>query len=153
MPQTDETRARSTEPASRTTDSGDNHQQDRRPVDSDRYAALTGINLAAVTAWATPLLLPGLPTLGSPRWCDLPDGDPAKLSAAVRAGVAYVVETASLPESLARQLMLEDLEVAERIKSVAFDVSSAARWSAQARRIADRHAFELANPWVKRVTA
>lgn len=111
--------------------------------------------LAAVRAWAAPILdtHSGTPTLGSSAWCELDDDDPLRVVAAVRAGVAWVVETWSLPERLAADLRAADLDVVARVRSAGLDVADGTEWSEQSAQIRRRADWIATHPWTKRVTA
>lgn len=120
-----------------------------------KHVPQTPIDLAAVHAFhvRTIGLLPELSACGSPAWVALPDDDPRKLAALMRAGLCWITETALLPRTLADELAAADIDVRARLKAMSVDVAGAMNWSAAADRITRRREFEDANPWAKRVSA
>jgi hypothetical protein len=76
--------------------------------------------------------------LGTPAWCALPDGDPAKIAALYDAAQHWA-------------LRLETCQQAECEASRA--VSAAADWSATAREMLSRNEFYAQRPWLKRVSS
>jgi len=75
------------------------------------------------------------PTAGTPEWCALPDGDPAKTAALLDAARHWV-------------LRVETCQAAECEASHA--ISAAADWRAVAGKIKDRHEFYSERPWLRR---
>lgn len=108
-------------------------------------------NAPLVKAWAADFLddLPYVPTAGSAEWAALDDYDPAKLAAVVRAGVAWVTETAQLPQRLAEQLDAENRDLAERFKAASIDVFVGTDWG----HVTEHNRWLAANPWAKRVAS
>jgi hypothetical protein len=85
--------------------------------------------LAAVRSW---------PTVGTPAWCDLDDGDPAKLAALLDAARHWALRVETCQQQLAE---------ASR------DVSAAEDWPGIAHQIFGRAQFYAERPWLKRATA
>ena len=83
------------------------------------------------------------PLAGSPDWCELGDGSPAKLLAVLVAGSRWVLES-----DLAAR---EDRRHA--LKDAAVEVSDAADWSAVAKRVRDRDAAIRSGAYIERVVA
>lgn len=107
-------------------------------------------NAPLVKAWAADFYdLPYVPTAGSAEWAALDDYDPAKLAAVVRAGVAWVTETAQLPQRLAEQLDAENRDLAERFKAASIDVFVGTDWG----HVTEHNRWLAANPWAKRVAS
>lgn len=77
-----------------------------------------------------------LPLLGTPAWCELPGGDPAKLAAVLDGGCRWAL-----------RLELGQEALAEASRAVA----AAADWRAVAAEMTQRQAFRAANPWANRV--
>ncbi len=78
------------------------------------------------------------PTVGTPEWCGLPDGAPAKIAALYDAAQHWA-------------LRLETCQQAECEASHA--VSAACDWGHISRQIRDRAEFYSARPWLKRATS
>jgi Protein of unknown function (DUF2742) len=78
------------------------------------------------------------PTAGTPEWCALPNGSPAKWAALLDGARHWAlrVETCQLVECQASS-----------------DVSAAADWSAIGQKIRQRNQFFAAKPWLKRVAS
>lgn len=83
------------------------------------------------------------PAAGSPAWCDLADGDKAKLIAVLHAGTRAVLE-----DSLAA---LADRRQA--IKEAAVEVAQADDWTAVARRVRDRDQALKSGAYIERMGA
>lgn len=132
-------------------------KDDAKQADSGHSSAWGSFGLPdapLVKAWAADFLdLPDIPTAGSTEWAALDDYDPAKLAAVVRAGVAWVTETAQLPQRLAEQLDAENRDLAERFKTGAQTVSRAVDWVGLSRRAKDRSDFIAENAWARRVAS
>lgn len=79
-----------------------------------------------------------LPLIGSHSWLALPDGDPRKVGAVWLAADWQVLHIELDQDARADALQ---------------DVSDAADWHAIGRHGRDKAAFEVANPWAKRVVA
>ena len=77
------------------------------------------------------------PMVGTPAWCQLDDGDPAKTAALLDAARHWA-------------LRIDTLQAAQCEASRA--VSAAEDWSAIAAHIKDRREFYAERPWLKRVT-
>jgi Protein of unknown function (DUF2742) len=78
------------------------------------------------------------PMAGSPEWCALPDGDPAKLAAIYDAARHWA-------------LRVETCQQAECEASHA--ISAAADWSAHARAWLSHNEFYAEKPWMRRRAA
>jgi hypothetical protein len=78
------------------------------------------------------------PTLGTPLWCVLADGHPAKLSAVL-----------NLAEAVAYSIA--HMQVAEAEASQA--ISGSADWTTIARAVRQRTEFGTEKPWARRVVA
>ncbi len=77
------------------------------------------------------------PTVGTPQWCELDDGDPRKLAA---------IFDAAQHHALRLELNQEAHAQASR------DIAAAVDWPALAREINQRTDFYAARPWLKRVS-
>jgi Protein of unknown function (DUF2742) len=78
------------------------------------------------------------PTAGTPEWCALPDGDPAKIAALCDAAHHHALRI-----EMAQQAMAE----ASR------DLSAATDWSAVSREIRQRNSFYAERPWLRRAAS
>jgi hypothetical protein len=85
--------------------------------------------LARVGSW---------PMVGTPTWCALPDGDPAKLAALYDAAQHWALRLETNQQALAE---------------TSRDVSAAADWSAIGQQIRNRVEFYAERPWLRRETA
>jgi hypothetical protein len=64
-----------------------------------------------------------IPTYGSPEWEQVPDGDPRRLAAVVRAAECWRLD--SEPEAVRRRLVEDDWLVRYRIRAAGLDVHEA----------------------------
>lgn len=85
--------------------------------------------LAVVGSW---------PTAGTPAWCALPDGDPAKIAALCDAARHWALR----------------LELNQEARADASQgVSGAVDWAKLSREIQQRSDFREARPWAKRMVS
>lgn len=135
---------------------GSDYLTNSHPDSTPPAGLIAGLpDVAAVREWAAQIFenACGIPVFGSPAWCGLDDDDPLRVVSAIRAGVAWVVETHSLRERLAAELRAADLDVVARVRAASLDVAGGTEWSEQARQIRQRADWLAAHPWAKRVTA
>ncbi|MCM3894309.1 hypothetical protein ND991_03625 [Gordonia sputi] len=98
------------------------------------------------------LLVPS-PQFATADWLALQPTDPQWLASIARAALAWAHETDQLPTSLAEQLRSDDDLARERLKTVATDLSVAADWAAEARRLRNCAEWNRDHPDLRRRTA
>ena len=95
------------------------------------------VNWWTVHEYVIPVLdrVKAWPMAGTPAWCLLDDGDPAKVAAVYDAARHHILRVETAQEALR--------EAGEAI-------SAAADWAAVARDVRNREEFYASRPWMKR---